>query len=128
MVNSKLPPLTSSAQTTITCLACAYCKEPTTVNKRVTADRKVYCGKLCGALGLIRDTHDQDVIDQVTGVEALTTLVEESLFDVPVRIPKKVRGCDIAAALDSLPIRIAIVRIDNDGTPDWIPELKKAKP
>ena len=104
-------------------IACAYCGEPTTANKRTTADHKIYCGRLCAALGLIQDTDDEDGIDQDTGVEALTTLVEQSFLDGPVRIPKKVRECDIDAALRSLPDRVVMVVIENDGTPDWVPTL-----
>jgi hypothetical protein len=86
-------------------IACSYCGEPTTTSKRITADRKIYCGKLCAVAGLIQDTDEEDGIDRDTGVDALKILVEESLADgpVPVRIPIKVRQCDIDAALASLP-------------------------
>jgi hypothetical protein len=105
---------------------CNYCGEPTTANKRTTADHKIYCGRLCAALGLIQDTDDEDGIDQDTGVEALTTLVEQSFLDGPVRVPKKVRECDIGAALRSLPGQVVMVVIDDGGTPDWVPELTSA--
>jgi hypothetical protein len=120
MASPNVPPPFSTPQTTI---ACAYCGEPTKSSQRITADRKLYCGKLCAALGLIRDTDDEDGIDQEIGVELLTALVEESFLDGPVRIPKKVRDCDVDAALRSLPKQFAMVVIEDDGTPDWVPEL-----
>jgi hypothetical protein len=52
----------------------------------------------------------------------LTILVEESLADGPVRIPTKVRQRDIDAALDSLSDRVVMVVIEDEGTPDWVPE------
>ena len=113
----------TNAMKTAKQIACTYCAEPTTASKRITADHKIYCGRLCAALGLIRETDDEDGIDQDTGVEALTTLVEQSFLDGPVRIPKKVRECDIDAALRSLPDRVVMVVIENDGTPDWVPTL-----
>jgi hypothetical protein len=123
MANHKIPPSLSRPQTTITY---AYCEQPTTISKRITADRKIYCGKLCAALGLIRDTHDEDGIDQVTGVDTLKQLVEDSFLEGPVRIPTKVRDRDTDAALDlflgdPLADRISMVVIDDSGTPDWVP-------
>ena len=32
-------------------IACAYCGEPTTVEKRTAADHKIYCGRMCAAVG-----------------------------------------------------------------------------
>jgi hypothetical protein len=114
----------TNAMKTAEQIACAYCGEPTTANKRTTADHKIYCGRLCAALGLIQDTYDEDGIDQDTGVEALTTLVEQCFLEGPVRIPKKVRERDIDAALRAhLPDQVVIVVIEDNGTPDWVPEL-----
>jgi hypothetical protein len=104
-------------------IGCAYCGDPTMTDKRTIADHKIYCGRLCAALGMIRDTDDDDGIDRDTGIDALIALVEESFLAGPVRIPKKVRECDIDAALRSLPKRAVMVVIDDEGTPDWIPEL-----
>jgi hypothetical protein len=126
MASHKIPPSLSHPQTAITC---AHCLQPTAISKRITADRKIYCRKLCAVLGLIRDTHDEDGIDQDTGVDALKQMVEDSFLEGPVRIPTKVRERDTEAALDLLlgPLRlsdrIAMVVIDDEGTPDWIPEL-----
>jgi len=72
---------------------------------------------------LIRDTHDEDGIDGDTGVDALQQLVADCLLDGPRIIPTKVRDCDVDAALDSLSSdRFVIVVIEDEGTPDWIPE------
>ena len=104
-------------------IACAYCGEPTRSSQRITADHKLYCGKLCAALGLIRNTDDEDGIDGDTGVDALQQLVADCLLDGPRIIPTKVRDCDVDAALDSLSSdRFVIVVIEDEGTPDWIPE------
>ena len=72
---------------------------------------------------LIQDTDDEDGIDRDTGIDALIALVEQSFLEGPARIPKKVRERDIDAALHSLSDRAVIVVIDDEGTPDWIPEL-----
>ncbi len=119
MAKQTVPPSHSYSQTTINC---AYCEDATTIGKRITADSKIYCGKLCAALGLIQSTDVEDGIDPETGVDALKQLVEDSFLDGPVRIPKKVRDRDIGAALSSLPDRVVMVVIDDDGTPDWVPE------
>jgi hypothetical protein len=129
MASRTIPPTFSRPQATITC---AYCEQPTTISRRITADRKIYCGKLCAALGLIRDTDDEDGIDEVTGIDALATLVQQSFLEGPVLIPRKVRDRDTEAALDSLwqgPLadRIVMVVIEDEGTPDWVPEPPSVK-
>ena|SRR5438477_9921116 len=114
---------------------CAYCGQPTTASKRITADRKVYCEKLCAALGLMQTVYDDDGIDPDTGIEALMLLVEGALSgNTPeeMPIPTRVRDCDSEAALkllDAGPLgdRLAMVVISDEGTPDWVPDPIAAK-
>jgi hypothetical protein len=119
MANRTVPPPSQLPQITI---ACTYCGEPAAPRKRIVADGKPYCKKLCAALGLIRDTNDEDGIDCDTGVDALMELVEDAFLDGPLRIPCKVRERDLELAIRSLSDRVVIVPIDDEGTPDWLPE------
>jgi hypothetical protein len=116
-------------------ISCAYCGQPTTASKRITADRNVYCEKLCAALGLMQIVYDEDGIDPDTGIEALTMLVEATLGgNTPevMPIPTRVRDCDSEAALELLdagPLgdRLFMVVISDEGTPDWVPDPMAAK-
>jgi hypothetical protein len=81
-------------------IACANCGEPTTAQKRITTDHKIYCTKLCAGLGLIQTAYDEDGIDPDMAIDTLTTLVERSLAEDPVPIPTRVRDCDSEAFLE----------------------------
>jgi len=113
-------------------IACANCGEPTIAKKRILADHKIYCTKLCAGLGLIQTAYDEDGIDPDMAIDTLSTLVQRSLSEDPVPIPTRVRDCDSEAALELLnagPIgdRLFMVVISDAGTPDWVPAGKKAK-
>lgn len=123
MADIKVPSSLSCPQTTT---ACAYCQESTNADKRIIADRRIYCGNLCAALGLIQRANEQDGIDSPTGIDAIQQLVAQSLTDGPVSTPKRVRDRDAEAALEYWPDswwgKFVMVLIDDGGTPDWIPE------
>src|ERR1017187_5546440 len=113
-------------------IACANCGEPTTANKRIATDYKIYCTKLCAGLGLIHTAYDEDGIDPDMAIDTLTTLVQRSLCEDPVPIPTRVRDCDSEAALELLnagPLgdRLFMVVISDEGTPDWVPDPIAAK-
>jgi len=132
MAKQKVPPSLARPQTTI---ACAYCEEPTIASKRITADRKIFCGKLCAALALILAVHEEDGIDGNVGIDFFGDLVKDVLYEGPRPVPRKVRYDDALDAQDvfnatttSAGHRFVAVVIDDEGTPDWVPDpsLKQA--
>jgi hypothetical protein len=111
-------------------IVCANCGEPTTANKRIATDHKIYCTKLCAGLGLIRSAYDEDGIDPDLASDTLATLVERSLCEDPVPIPTRVRDCDAEAALELLysgPLgdRRFMIVVGDESTPDWVPDPRR---
>jgi len=101
---------------------CAYCDRPLT--KRVVADEKPYCNRLCAAFGLIRETIETDGVYDVADALAVGM---ERLTAGEKPLPVRVRDCDMDQALATLPPDQLVIEIDNDGTPDWTPaELPQA--
>jgi hypothetical protein len=96
---------------------CTYCRRP--IRKRVLAARKAYCGKLCAALGLIAEANLEDGIDDSFG--SMEALLDSVFYDGPVKYPVKVRYSD-AEGFASSDGNAVIVVIEDDGTPDWIPD------
>jgi hypothetical protein len=101
---------------------CSYCERP--ITNRVLASRKPYCGKLCAAMGLIVEVYDEDGIDH--GFASMEALIDSVFYEGPRSIPVKVRNCDAHKFEGIGPARAGwhevIVVIDDDGTPDWIPD------
>jgi endogenous inhibitor of DNA gyrase (YacG/DUF329 family) len=107
---------------------CNHCQRP--ITKRVIADRKPYCGRLCAVLGLIAAVDRKDEIDDSAGIDAILQLVESVFYEGPTLIPVKVRdrdaesarGCESFDSLADDESHTIVVCIDDDGTPDWIPD------
>jgi hypothetical protein len=106
--------------------SCTYCSRP--ITKRIIADRKPYCGKICAALGLISAVDKDDEITDV-GIDAVLQLVEGVFYEGPTLVPIKVRdqdgerawGCEsfFESVEDGQPI---LVCISDEGKPDWAPD------
>jgi endogenous inhibitor of DNA gyrase (YacG/DUF329 family) len=98
---------------------CSYCQRP--ISKRIIAERKPYCGKLCAALGLIAEVHREDNIEWGVGsFEALLGSIEAG--DELPRYPVRMRWSDADCHPDDE--RAVVVAIDDDGTPDWVKMAK----
>ena len=105
---------------------CNYCKrliETTTI----VANNAVYCSKLCAAVGLIAEVHEEDEICY-EHLEFLADVIESVVYEGPILIPVKVRYSD-ALAFDAdnyekAPEGFAfqVVIIEDEGTPDWVPD------
>lgn len=106
---------------------CNHCERPTTTP--VIAARKVYCGKLCAALGLISDVDQEDGLGPAVEIDVFTCLVESVFYEGKIGIPIKVRYCDTEKALASDFFKWedetfcrSMIPIEDDGTPDWMPD------
>lgn len=99
---------------------CSHCQRP--IHRRVLAARKPYCGNLCAALGLIAQVNLQDGIDDSFGT--MDVLIESVLYEGRLKYPVKVRYSDAEKFTysDEADGDAVIVVIDDDGTPDWIPD------
>jgi hypothetical protein len=114
---SQVTPTAATAQST----SCNYCQRP--ISKRILAGRKPYCGKLCAALGLISEVYREDGISNECG--EFDALLDSVFYEGPRRIPVRVRwsdalsfsGVDCPSECESV-----TVVIDDDGTPDWVPD------
>lgn len=112
---------TNAAQTqTRTSLHCAWCDQPAPA--RIVANRKVYCGKLCAAFGLIDAVNEEDGIDDSTCLfrDAINCILMEG----PRPIPRKVRWEDAECGPEPIEEQtglknVKVVVIDDEGTPDW---------
>jgi hypothetical protein len=112
--------------------ACNYCTRPV---KTITivANDKLYCGKLCAALGPIAEVHKKDtIVGDLVHLWATDTIegicYEGPKRDVPggIDVPVKVRwsqAADVEELHASAPkgINYFAVSIDDEGTPDWEP-------
>jgi len=96
---------------------CSYCQRP--ISKRILAEQKPYCGKLCAALGLIREVHREDNIEWGVGsFEALLGSIEAG-DELPL-YPVRMRWSEADCHPDDE--RAVVVAIDDDRTPDHIPD------
>ena len=103
---------------------CNHCRRP--ITKKVTADRKAYCGRLCAALGLIATV---DGIGEIYDIDVIQRLVEDVFYEGETTFPVTVRDRDAENVWDSetFPVgpegtRSIVICIDDDGTPDWVPD------
>lgn len=98
---------------------CNYCKR--LINTTTTvANNAVYCGKLCAAVGLIAEVHEEDGIER----DAIDGVIDSVFYEGPVGIPVKVRWSDCLEFDEKAPEGFAfqIIPIDDEGTPDWVPD------
>lgn len=101
---------------------CNYCKRRIDTNT-IVANNAAYCGKLCAAVGLIAEVHEEDGICEEHSYALSERVIESVFYDVPVRIPVKVRWSDALEFDEEAPegFEFQIIPIDDEGIPDWIP-------
>jgi hypothetical protein len=101
---------------------CAWCERP--IKTAVQAEGKQYCQRLCAAQGLLDAEVAENNISDDHG--ALTALfVKTMIYEGPKYYAVKVRDCD-AEDYDHADDRdgfypICVV-IEDDQTPDWVPD------
>lgn len=108
---------------------CTYCTRP--AHTQIVANNQIYCGKLCAAMGLVREVDQEEQIMDDFG--STDTLIERVLHEGPLPLPIKVRFSDLEdmdnvhRILKSAPegFEAVIVQIDDSGTPDWVPDLSE---
>jgi hypothetical protein len=103
---------------------CSYCTRP--AHSQIVANNQIYCGKLCAAMGLITEVHQEDAICVDVYDVGFYELLDMFFREGPLPIPVKVRCSDAAErGVDApAPEGFAFVAIpieDEQGTPDWIP-------
>lgn len=106
--------------------ACNYCTRPIKT-ATIMANDKLYCGKLCAAMGLIAEVHKEDEICE-DHIELWAESIIENICcedsEKEIAVPIKVRWSQAADVEElhssaSKGLSYFVVPIDDKGTPDW---------